>query len=62
MRQNSLITDAYNSRQKLKIDDKCTDADDVIHCIHLDKLDVDCRFVASVSKIPNNPFSADLYA
>lgn len=34
VRQNCLIIDAYNSRQKLKIDDKCTEADDVIHCIH----------------------------
>lgn len=31
VRQDSLITDAYSRRQKLKIDDKCTDADDVIH-------------------------------
>lgn len=65
VRQNSLIIDAYNSRQKPKIDDKCTDADDVIHCIHfsdLDMLDVDCHFIPSVSQIPNNPFSAKFYA
>lgn len=65
VRQNSLIIDAYNSRQKLKIDDKCTEADDVIHCIHhsdLDMLDVDCRFITSVSQIPNSPFSVEFYA
>lgn len=31
--QNSWIIDAYNSRQKLKIEDKCTDINDGIHCI-----------------------------
>lgn len=65
VRQNSLIIDAYNSRKKPKIDDKCTEADDVIHCIHhsdLDMLAVDCRFITSVSQIPNSPFSAESYA
>lgn len=49
-RQNCLIIDAYNSGRKLKIDDKCREADDVIHCIHysdLNTLDVDCCFITS---------------
>lgn len=65
VRQNCLIIDAYNSKKKLKIDDKWTEADDVIHCIHhsdLDMLDNYCRFITSVSQIPNSPFSAVSYA
>lgn len=65
VRQNCLIIDAYNSKKTLKIDDKWTEADDVIHCIHhsdLDMLAVYYRFITSLSQIPNSPVSAVSYA
>lgn len=50
-RQNSWIIDAYNSRQKLKIEDKCTDINDVIHHIrHLD-LGISCMLTVASSPL-----------
>lgn len=62
-RQNSWIIDAYNSRQELKIEDKCTDINDVTLCVrHLD-LALSCMLTVASSPLTAkiDPFAAQVH-